>query len=150
VRPLRLYIIDGNAAFVRAVCTFLGSYETVKVVGTADTWQEALAKAPALRPDVIMLDLDPVDLSGLELVPNVQSILPQAVVIVWTLYEMAAYRSAVQNAGVDGYLTKDRIADDLMIVIEEAIQKSRYLGVRTIGSAMNPDNGSKSAQHENK
>ena len=78
MKPFRVYLVDDSALFVRAACEFLDGRETLEVVGTAGTGREALAQARSLQPDVVLLGFRLPDLRGLELVPALQALLPQA------------------------------------------------------------------------
>ena len=148
MKPLRVYLVDDSAFFVRAACAFLDGYETMEIVGTAGTGRQALAQAPSLQPDVILLDFGLPDLRGPALVPPLQALLPQAAIIMWSLYDRKVYREAAQQAGADGFIPKDKLVKDLMGVIEGAIQaRERRRGSADV-SATKPGDGYKEGEDQ--
>ena len=148
MKPLRVYLVDDSAFFVRAACAFLDGYETMEIVGTAGTGRQALAQAPSLQPDVILLDFGLPDLAGLELVPALQALLPRAVIVMWTLYDRKSYREAARKAGADGFVPKGRLAQDLMGTIEGAIQARERRRESADVSATKPGDGYKEGEDQ--
>ena len=143
MKPCRVYLVDDNAPFVRAVYAFLDSYETVEGVGAAGSGREALAQAPCLQPDVVLLDAWLPDLCAPQLVPALHARLPQAAIIVWTLHDVAAYRRMAQKAGADGFIPKDKLVKDLVVDIERAVQARRRPREAADASAVKPGDGCK-------
>lgn len=66
----RLLLVDDHAPFLRVVTKFLEQHEDLRVAGTANTGCEALALAPDVEPDVILLDLRMPDGMGWTFFPN--------------------------------------------------------------------------------
>ncbi len=94
-------------AGLRAV---LGVEPDVQVVGEAATAREAIDKALALRPDVVLLDVrlgGPEDIGGIEACREIRSALPQAGVLMFSSYGERETVLAAIVAGAAGYLTKN-------------------------------------------
>ena len=87
------------------------------VVGTALCGKEALAKAQVLRPQVIILDLAIPDLPGLDAIPHLRRILPEAGIIALTLLDSERYRQAALAIGANELVSKTRLAIDLLPAI---------------------------------
>jgi two-component system LytT family response regulator len=66
---LRILLVDDERAARRRLCTMLREFDRIEVVGEASDTIEALERARALQPDVILLDIDMPGRSGLDLVP---------------------------------------------------------------------------------
>ena len=64
-QPTTLLLVDDNPTFLRILSDFLGEEESILLVGTAGSREEALEKAKELRPQVILLDLVMPGLGGL-------------------------------------------------------------------------------------
>ena len=66
---VRVLIVDDSALMRRLLSDLLGSSPEIEVVGMARDGREAVAQAARLRPDVITLDVEMPEVSGLEALP---------------------------------------------------------------------------------
>lgn len=119
MEPIRLLLVDDHASFVRIVSDFLRSHADVAVVGVAPDSQVALAQAQALRPDVILIDLNMPGLSGLDAIPLLQTALPEVGIIVLTMHSTESYRAAALAAGADAFVSKATLDIHLLPAIRQ-------------------------------
>lgn len=119
-----LLLVDDNPTFLYAAVGFLQAHEEVNVVGTASSGEEALAQAQALRPQVILLDLSMPDMLGLNIIPLVREVLPEAGIVVLTLLDTDGYRGAALMAGADEFVSKASLSADLLSAIRRAANKA--------------------------
>ena len=63
---MRILIADDHEAVRKGVCAILGSRDDVEICGEAENGKEAIEKAVALTPDLIVLDITMPVLSGFE------------------------------------------------------------------------------------
>jgi DNA-binding NarL/FixJ family response regulator len=87
------------------------------IVGTALSGKEALIKAQELRPDVVVMDLAIPDFPGLDALPRLRRILPEAGIIALTLLDSERYRQATLAAGANDLVSKTRLVIDLLPAI---------------------------------
>ena len=116
---MSLLLVDDNPGFLRILASFLersGQGEIV-ILGAARGGKEALRKAQALRPQVILIDLAMPDLHGLEAIPQLRSMLPDAGIIALTLLDSGGYRQAAMAAGASDFVSKARLDTDLLPAI---------------------------------
>jgi len=78
---LKILIVDDSAIYRSLVQGCLREMPDVKCVGTAVDGKDAIAKAGELRPDVILLDVEMPVMNGVEAMPKLRSLLPQAGII---------------------------------------------------------------------
>ena len=116
--PLRLVLADDHPAFCAGVQAYLAAEPDLVVVGTAQDGHEALRLARALRPDVLLLDLEMPGLTGIEVTEQLVEADPDVQVLILSAYEDADYIFGVLQRGAAGYLTKQ----EPMEVIVEAIR----------------------------
>jgi two-component system, NarL family, response regulator DevR len=124
-----VFLLDDHEVVRRGVADVLRSDPQVRVVGEAKTAAEALARVPALKPDVAILDVRLPDGDGVSVCRELRSRLPQLKVIMLTSYsdDEALFDAIV--AGASGYLLKQILGQDLVA------------GVRTVtagGSLLDP------------
>jgi DNA-binding NarL/FixJ family response regulator len=83
------------------------------VVGAAASAEEALALVAALRPEVVLLDLELPGMSGIEAIPRVLKASPESRVLVFTAYDTDERVLTAVRSGAQGYLLKGATAADL-------------------------------------
>ncbi len=117
---IRIIIADDHSVVRQGLRMFLGLDPDLEVVGEAVNGAEAVARAEALRPDVVLMDLIMPVMSGLEATAEIRRRgLPTQVIVVTSVIEEAAV-TAVIRAGAIGYLLKDTEADELRRAIKAA------------------------------
>jgi len=128
--PVAVMIVDDSRTLVRALGRFLTENyrDDVTVVGAADGCKEALAKAQELRPQVILLDLATPGMHGLEAVPRLREVLPDACIIAMSVSDFSQYREASLAAGADDFVPKAMLGTHLLPAIWRALQGSRWRG----------------------
>jgi two-component system, NarL family, nitrate/nitrite response regulator NarL len=110
---LRVMLVDDHA-LVRSAIRQAITAPDVEVVGEASTAEEALALAPSLRPDVMLLDLDLPGMSGSHLVRELAPRLPQTKIVMLTVSTSRRDLLDAMRHGARGYLTKDLSPEALL------------------------------------
>ncbi|MGA9533593.1 MAG: response regulator transcription factor [Anaerolineales bacterium] len=111
-------LIDDNPTFLSIVRQFMESRAQFEGIVTAPSGSEGLSRARELQPDLVLLDLGMPGLTGLEILPVLRTILPHAIIIVLTLLDTEAYRSAAERLGADAYVSKEKLYAELMPTID--------------------------------
>jgi DNA-binding NarL/FixJ family response regulator len=119
-RPVRVLVADDEPLFVESVEALLHSDERVRVVGSATNGQDAVDLARGLEPDVILMDISMPVLDGIEAARRIRLDHPATAVLILTGSSIAADVDRARQAGVSGFLTKDRIGTQLVNAILEA------------------------------
>lgn len=110
---MRVLLAEDQAMVRGALSALLGLESDIEVIGSAADGEEAWRLLQALKPDLLVTDIEMPGLSGLELAQRVQRHeLPCKVVIVTTFARGGFLRRALE-AGVAGYLLKDAPASQL-------------------------------------
>jgi DNA-binding NarL/FixJ family response regulator len=104
--PLRVLLADDHPIFREGLRLLLDTEDGVEVVGEAATSTEAVAEAGALRPDVVLLDVDMPEHGGLAALPQVLAAAPDTAVVMLTMMDDDATLAAALRAGARGYLLK--------------------------------------------
>ncbi|MEA2320239.1 MAG: hypothetical protein QOD81_89 [Solirubrobacteraceae bacterium] len=108
--PLRCLIVDANASFLKAAATLL-EREGMRIVGVASTGAEALTQARALRPDVILLDIDLGAESGLEIAGRLVEAEPDgARVILISTHAEADFADLIDATPAAGFVPKSELS----------------------------------------
>jgi DNA-binding NarL/FixJ family response regulator len=112
-KPIRVLLIDDHA-LVRSAVRQAISVPDVDVVGEASSAEEALEVAPALQPDLILMDLDMPGMSGVQAVRELAPRLPAAKIVMLTVSTSSRDLVDAMRNGAAGYLTKDVSPDALL------------------------------------
>jgi len=119
--PIRVLLADDQRVVRDGLVLLLGLLPQVEVVGTAADGEEAVQRAMALRPDVVMMDLRMPRCGGVEATRTLREREPGIRVIVLTTY--ADDRSVIEalRAGARGYLTKDAGAAEIRQALQQVV-----------------------------
>jgi DNA-binding NarL/FixJ family response regulator len=110
---LRVMLVDDHA-LVRSAVRQAITAPDVELVGEAATAEEALALAPVLRPDVLLLDIDLPGMTGVQLVQELAPRLPQTKIVMLTVSSSERDLVDAITRGASGYLTKDLSPEALL------------------------------------
>ena len=131
---MRVLIVDDSALMRRLLSDLLGSSPEIEVVGVARDGREAVAQAARLRPDVITLDVEMPEVSGLEALPALLAVHEVPVVMVSALTQEGAEVTlqALELGAVDflpkpqkNQLSEMRASRDLLVAKVLAAAQSR-------------------------
>ncbi|MFF3562283.1 response regulator [Streptomyces sp. NPDC002574] len=116
---IAVFLLDDHEVVRRGVHELLSAEPGIEVVGEAGTAAEALARLPAVRPDVALLDVRLPDGSGVEVCREVRSRQPETKCLMLTSYaDDEALFDAIM-AGAAGYVLKDIRASDLVGAVRD-------------------------------
>jgi len=117
---VRVLVVDDQQLIREGIASLLSIRAGITVVGTAVNGREALAKAVALRPDVVLMDVRMPELDGVEAVAVLRGRMPECRVVMLTTFDDEEYVVQALRAGASGYLLKDLPADELAQAIRLA------------------------------
>ncbi len=115
--PIRILIADDHAILRQGLAQIFAAEPDMAVVGQAANGREAVQKALALKPDVVLMDIHMPVLDGVEATWRITASLPEVGLIILTMYRQDRYVFEAIKAGARGYLVKDIDADELLQAI---------------------------------
>jgi DNA-binding NarL/FixJ family response regulator len=118
--PIRLLIADDHPVVRDGLRAMLATQQDMDVVGEAATGTEAVARARALRPDVVLMDLQMPQLDGPAAIAALRDTEPAVHVLVLTTFGTDADITRAIDAGATGYLLKDAPREQLFSAIRSA------------------------------
>ena len=118
-KPLRVLIADDHRLFAEALEAILATDERIEVVGQAGDGSEAVELARRLGPDVVLMDVSMPVLDGFEATREIRAASDDTLVLMLTGSNSRADVDRSREAGASGYVTKDRIASELVAAIFE-------------------------------
>jgi len=110
---IRLLIADDHPVVRDGLRGIFEASSEFEVVGEAASGREAVDRAAALRPDVVLMDLNMPRCNGVEATRRLREQQPATRVVVLTTYSDDAWVFSALQAGARGFLTKDAGADEI-------------------------------------
>lgn len=118
MEKIRLLIVDDQVLFLESLSTFLRSYaEDIEVAGVARNGREALEKAVALRPDIVLMDVHMPVMDGVEATRRLLEAHPGVRILILSTYDEDEYVRNALKVGAAGYLLKDISPTELIASI---------------------------------
>lgn len=111
-RTIKVLLVDDHHVVREGLRRILEMDDAIDVIGEARSGEEAVAKAVALSPDVIVMDLKMPGMDGIAATREIKGKLPDVNVLVLTLYAEDFVKQAME-AGVAGYLLKDSDSEQI-------------------------------------
>ena len=103
---VRVLLVDDHPIVRTGMRYVLEQDGRLRVIGEASGGREAVRLACDLRPDIILMDINLPDISGLEATRQIKANSPASRVLVVSLYKESEYVLGMLEAGADGYLVK--------------------------------------------
>lgn len=124
---IRVLIAEDQGMLLGALSALLELEADIEVVGKASDGEQALATAVAVRPDVVLSDIEMPGMTGIELAQALQDQLPHARVMILTTFARVGYFRRAMDAGVRAYLLKEAPSDVLADAIRRVMSGARVL-----------------------
>ena len=117
METIKVLVVDDHTLFRRGIADVLSSQDDLELIGEAVDGLEGIEKARQLRPDVILMDLNMPNCTGLEAIQALQAEMPGTNVLILTVSEMEEDLFASIKYGAKGYLLKNAEPDELIQAI---------------------------------
>ena len=124
---IKVLIVDDHDIVREGVKQIVADTADIQVGGEARTGVEAIAEARRAKWDVIVLDLNLPDRTGLEVLVQLRALAPQIPVLVFTMHQQPSYATRALKAGAAGYVSKDNARAHLVAAIRKVARGERFL-----------------------
>ena len=136
---IRVLVIDDHAILRAGIRAVLEQERDIAVVGLAASADQAVTRARALQPDVILLDVVMPRKSGFDALPELREVAPEARVIMLSMQTNPSSIRKALNAGAAGFVAKHAAEADLLNAIRMVAAGSRYVDPELAGDLVVPD-----------
>lgn len=119
--PVRVLVVDDSELFRRSTCRILQilGYE---VAGEAENGRQAVSETLQLHPDLVLMDVEMPELSGIEAAREIQAAYPTPIVLL-TAHESPDLIREARDAGVAAYLVKPLDAQEMQRIVTIALAR---------------------------
>ena len=115
---IRVLIADDHPVVREGLSALLDSVPSITVVGVAGTGREAVQAAVRLRPEVLILDIQMPELSGIAAAAEIARVAPGVAVLMLTMFDDDDSVFAAMRAGARGYVLKGAQQDEIVRAIQ--------------------------------
>jgi two-component system, NarL family, invasion response regulator UvrY len=124
---LRILLADDHAVVRRGVKQIIAEAFAQATFGEAQNVQELLKLIGSERWDIVVLDLNMPDGSGLEALKQIKQAHPQLPVLILTMFPEDQYAMRTIRAGAAGYLNKESAPEELVLAIRKILRGGKYI-----------------------
>ena len=142
VATISVGIVEDNAAVGASLQSIVECSQGLRFVGLWRSGNDALEKIGKVKPQVILMDINLPDISGIEVTARVKQALPETQVIMMTVFCDHETIFAALRAGASGYLLKRSSAAEIRDALAGGAPMSPEIAHRVIGAFHQPAVGS--------
>ncbi len=124
--PARILIVDDHWVVVEGLKNALDTEPDFVVAGTASDGREAVEKARALRPDIVVMDISMPRLNGVEAVSEIRKFNQGIKFIIFTMYSDREYVIPLFRLGISAYVLKEGALSDLILALKSVSNEGTY------------------------
>lgn len=133
----KIFVVDDHPMVVAGLKALLGQLQTVEVVGFAENAIETISFLKNHAVNVMLLDINLPDISGIDLCKKVKKEFPNIKIIGISTFSERSYISRMIENGASGYLIKSASAEEIAKAIQTVLQGKLYLSL-TMEQMMRP------------
>ena len=127
MKRIRVLLAEDHETVRQGLKLLLESRPEIEVIADAENGHQALERAKAFAPDVVVLDLSMPEMNGLAATKAIKDALPSTAVVALTRHGEEAYVQQLLGAGASAYILKQSAFTELLHGIEAAAAGQRYL-----------------------
>jgi two-component system, NarL family, response regulator NreC len=135
---ITVVLVDDHAVVRSGLRLLLDAQDDIDVVGEAGNAKDAVFRARALKPDVILLDIVMPGENGIEALPKLLKEAPGTRVLVLSMQDDPSYVREAFAAGASGYVLKEAVDEEVVSAVREIASGGSYvhpaLGARMIAA----------------
>jgi DNA-binding NarL/FixJ family response regulator len=121
-KKIKVLVVDDHRLVREGLTSLLRIHPEIEVVGEASDGDEAVSKARALEPGVILMDISMPGMNGITATRLIKKGLPGVKVIMLTMLDQEGYVYEAIKAGATGYLLKNTGLEELVKAIKEVLK----------------------------
>ena len=115
--PIKVCIVEDDAELREAIGGYIAGAKGFEYLGAFPTGEAALEAIPALKPGVVLMDINLPGINGIQCVKRLKEVMPKLLVMMLTVYENSDRIFEALSSGASGYLLKSTPPEKLLEAI---------------------------------
>jgi PAS domain S-box-containing protein len=137
---MRILVADDHEVVRSGIRSVLSTDPSLALCGEAVDGRDAVQKAQALRPDIVIMDVSMPNMDGLEATREIKRLLPEIEIVIMSQHDAPEMVRQAFKAGARAYVVKSVISKDLLAAIAKAHRHESFItGVEQAGASQNLD-----------
>lgn len=124
---IKVFIIDDHELVLEGIHALLKDETTIEWLGSAKHPQELMLFLKQTKPDVLLMDINLPEKSGLELCPEIRQLYPTIRIIGLSTSDQASVIRRMMESGASGYLLKDALKNEIITAIQTVVKGKTYV-----------------------
>jgi len=124
---IKILVVDDHAVVRAGVQYFIAQVPDMKIEGEAATAQEAMRLVRAQDWDIVLLDINMPDKSGVEVLKQIKREKPELPVLILSMHPESRYAVQILRSGASGYVQKEALAEELVNAIQTILRGHKYI-----------------------
>jgi len=120
-----ILIVDDSILIVERLLDFIGSIENIDEIKHADTYEKAELLFRQCKPDIVLLDIQLPDASGINLLNKIKSYHREVIVMMFSNHASSYYKSVCMELGADYFFDKSKDFDLIPGIISSLTEDTR-------------------------
>jgi len=137
--PIKLFIVDDHFMVIEGIHSLLQHEKDVEWMGHAGNAGSCLAFLKQQSPDVILMDINLPDKSGIDLCKEVKEQYPAVHILGLSTFNQQSFIEKMMNNGASGYVIKNATRQELMEAIHTVVKGKQFLSFDAAQALRKPD-----------
>ncbi len=129
----RIVIVDDHGVLREGLKLIISQQSSMEIVAEATNGRDAVDLVRTHRPDLVLMDISMPDLNGIDATAQIKSMAPEVKILALSAYSDKRFVADMLKAGVNGYILKDVVSEQLITAINKVMKGQFYLCQKTTG-----------------
>ncbi len=127
MNKIKLFIVDDHYMIIEGISSLMQNENNLEIVGHAKDGESCMAFLQRMQPDVIFLDINLPDKSGIDICKDIKLHYPTIKIIALSTFNQNSYIQNMLDNGANGYLLKNASKEEMLEAIETVQKHKQYL-----------------------
>lgn len=140
---IKIFIVDDHYMVIEGIHSLLQNESNIEWMGHATNAASCLAFLSNHTPDVILMDINLPDKSGIDLCKEVKTAYPAVYILGLSTFNQQSFIEKMMSSGASGYILKNATQEELLEGIETVVKGKQYLSFDAAMALRKPDTDTK-------
>lgn len=124
---IRIFITDDHSLIREGLKKIINDEKDISIIGEAGNAKDTMSFVLNKNIDILILDLNLPDKSGLDLLKELKSLKPELKILILSMHPEDRFAMRVLRAGAAGYITKESVGEELVRAIRKVYNGGKYV-----------------------